>query len=111
MTPREAHVSEKDPECYPGHVDFVKCQRPNGRGWNLRWGRIREVEHDRCPECGGCYDCTNGCTTDPAPTADRVLRQIAELTAPATLGPHEVTAQAVHAIVSEWLREFGLSVD
>jgi hypothetical protein len=54
-----------DPDCFPAHRDLPKCVRPNGRGWNLTRGRGREVRHDVCVECGGCYDCGNGCTDDP----------------------------------------------
>jgi len=37
-------VSERQqPECYPAHKNFAPACRP----------------HSRCPECGGCYDCTN----------------------------------------------------
>ncbi len=55
------------PDCFPHHSDFKKCKRPDGRGWNLTRGRAVEVKHDLCPECKRCYDCTNGCTSDPKP--------------------------------------------
>lgn len=61
------------PKCLPEHAEYPKCQRPDGWGWTLALGRSRRYKHDTCSECGCCYDCANGTTSDPIKSAVELL--------------------------------------
>jgi hypothetical protein len=78
------------PECFPAHADFPKCRRPDGRGWSLTRGRGYVVTHDLCPECGGCFDCSNGCTDDPWSVIEFAARKLLD-TLPIGVSPRGMT--------------------